>query len=111
MTEKEKDKNLIVLDAYEVSFRIPERITVRTALEYWSIVTSSLMSPHRILRQWEACTSCGLVEDWKCERFPDPTVSLEDVPAEDERYVAGLIMAATSHVQAHMNEIRSVEKN
>lgn len=104
-------ENTITLENFGARFSIPERIGVRTALQYWSIVTSAFNSDYRLVKQWEACVTCGLLENWECERFPDPGVPLSEVSAEDEMFVAQLIMGVTTHVQMHMNRIRSVEKN
>mgnify|MGYP001026686508 CR=1 FL=1 len=109
--EKQEAKNKVILERYGASFSIPEKIGVRTALQYWSIVTAAFNTEYRLVKQWEACVTCGLLEDWECEAFPDPTIPLSEVSAEDEMLVAQLIMNVTTEVQMHMNRIRSVEKN
>ena len=107
----EEEKNLITLDGYDASFRFPERVSVKTALKYWSIVTAAMNTDSRLLKQWEACVQCGFLEDWQCERFPDPTIPLDEVAEENEMYVSQVIMVAVARCQTFMMRTRSVEKN
>ena len=106
-----EDKNLVVIHGYDASFRFPERVTVKTALKYWSIVTSAMNTEMRLIKQWEACIQCDFLQDWQCERFPDPNVPLDEVPEDDEMYVSQLIMSVVARCQAFMRRTRSVEKN
>jgi hypothetical protein len=110
MTNK-NERDLITLEPFGASFRLPERIGVENALNYWSMVSVSYQSKNRLVKIWEAALECDLLRDWECERFPDPSVPLEDVPAEDEMFVAQLIISVANRVQAFMSETRSVEKN
>ena len=107
----EEDKNLVTLEGYDASFRFPERVSVKTALKYWSIVTAAMNTEYRLLRQWEACVQCGFLQDWDCERFPDPKIPLEKVPEDDEMYVSQVIMVVAARCQNFMMNTRSVEKN
>lgn len=111
MTDKKQEVNLITIEPFGVSFHLPERIGVETALNYWSLVSASFRTKNYITRVWKAALECDLLQGWECERFPDPTIPLEDVPAEEEMYVAQLIMSVVNRVQAFMSETRSVEKN
>ena len=107
----EEDTNLVILEGYDASFRFPERVSVKTALTYWSIVTAAMGTEMRLLKQWEACVQCGFLQDWECERFPDPRTPLDEVPEEDEMYVSQVIMVAVARCQTFMMRTRSVEKN
>lgn len=111
MANKKQENDLITIEPFGASFRLPERIGVETALTYWSIVSIHFQSKNHIIKIWEAALECDLLRDWECERFPDPNIPLDDVPVEDEMFVAQLIMSVAGRVQNFMSSIRSVEKN
>lgn len=111
MANKEKETDLMEIEQFGLSFRFPERIGVEAALSYWSMVSMSFQSKNRLLRIWQAALECELLQDWKCERFPDPNVPLDDIPVEDEMFVAQLIIAVANRAQNFMTATRSVEKN
>lgn len=111
MANKEKETDLMEIEQFGLSFRFPERIGVENALRYWSMLGKSFQSDNRLLEIWEAALKCDMLQDWKCERFPDPNVPLADVPADDEMFVAQLIISVSNRIQAFMTATRSVEKN
>ena len=111
MTKEKLEPNLITIEQFDLSFKLPERVGVENALNYWSMVSMYFKTKNHILKIWEAAIECDLLQDWQCERFPDPKVPLEDVPVEDEIFVANLIITVVNHVQSFMSATRSVEKN
>lgn len=102
------DENLVNLEDLEASFRLPEKIDTRTSLRYWARVTQTITSDLRFINEWEAVNDLGLIQDWKCEYFPDPTVPIETI---NDNRVANLIMRVVVEIWVRMSEMRRISKN
>ena len=88
-----------------IRFTVPDKITVRQQLAYFSIVTS-IDESAALERRWEGAKY--LIGEWECELIPDKDVSLDDLYSLEETSI--LIWAGTQIVN-HMNSLEETPKN
>ena len=88
-----------------IRFTIPDKITVRQQLAYFSIVTSVGVS-ERLEGNWEGARS--LIDEWECELIPDKDVSLDELHNIDQTNL--LIWVGTQAIK-HMNSLEETPKN
>ena len=88
-----------------VSFQLPDRVTVRQQLAYYS-GAGLAVGDELFERYWQGAKA--IITDWKCEALPDIHAdlgSLTDPKATD------VILWAGMEVKRHMESLDSVPKN
>ena len=88
------------------SFMVPDKITVRQQLAYYSALTDAFDEPTWVQR-WRA--AAVLIQDWKSESIPDP--QSVDLDAEDSGLVASILVWAGSAVLRHLRDLERLPKN
>lgn len=86
-------------------FVVPDNITVRQQLAYYSEVTASNSSTH-IEKLWTGARA--LIIEWECLEFPDRDTDLNSV---DNPHITDVIMWASLEVKRHINALEYVPKN
>lgn len=86
------------------SFQIPDRVTVRMQLAYFSEAALA-RGEELFVRLWEAAKA--IIAEWKCEGIP-LDVDLDE--ATDPR-ATEVILWASTEVKAHMDSLERVPKN
>lgn len=89
------------------TFAVPDKITVRQQLAYYSAAASvekSLFLEH----SWEAAKQLIIPQSWKCEIMPELNASLDDLTSPQ---VADVILWAGMKIREHLSEYESVPKN
>lgn len=92
-------------DKLGASFNLPDRITVRQQLAYFS-EAGLAHGDELFLRLWYGARK--LISDWKCEAFPDPSVNLDEV---DDPRIAEVVLWAGMEVKTHMDRLDTIPKN
>lgn len=86
-------------------FSIPDRITVRQQLEYYSLA-GGVVGREMLFRYWEGARA--LITIWDCELIPDKDVSLDDITDPEQTQ---LVIWAGLQVRTYMNMLDSIPKN
>lgn len=86
-------------------FVVPDKITVRQQLAYFSEITSAASNNH-IEKLWVGARS--LITEWECPDFADMDMDLNKV---DNPKVTDVIMWAALEVKKHINNLEAVPKN
>ena len=94
-----------IKDVPHVRFVIPDTITVREQLRYYSAMTIPY-GKEMFIRYWEGAKV--LVTEWECELFPDKNVDLDTVT--DANIPAILIWAGMT-VKNHIDSMANAPKN
>lgn len=100
----------VELKEHGVSFKLPDVISVRDLLRFQAGYAQSSQGPDKDLvfvKRWELVNELGLLEDWKCEYWPDPKASLMD--AENPK-VAYMVISVVNEVFTQMMTLREVPK-
>jgi hypothetical protein len=84
------------------TFTIPDKITVRQQLEYFSAGAGLPLA----LRHWEGAKT--LVQKWECAELPDYTVDLDSIT--DPKATTFIIWAGIQVMQ-FVNALDSIPKN
>jgi hypothetical protein len=87
-----------------VSFRVPDRPTVRQQLAYFS-EAGMAVGKAMFERLWLGALT--MITDWQCDFFKEPEGGLEEV--SDPR-ITEAILWASAKVQAHMNSLDDLPK-
>ena len=96
------------LKQFEVKFSLPEKITVKQALQFWAVFSCAVdIRELMFVELWAVIVRLGLIENWECAYFSLET-PLESV--FDPR-VANLVMHICTLVYKHMDGLRVTEKN
>jgi hypothetical protein len=99
MTEYKNEK-------LETSFALPEVITVRMQMAYFSQIARS-SGDELFFRLWRGATA--LVRDWQSKIIPDPEKL--DLDSETNPQATELIIWAGLRVQERMNSLEQIPKN
>lgn len=89
----------------ECRFTVPDRPTVRQQMT-WADAISTRDGVIRTEYYWSGVLT--LIEDWECEIFPDPRVSLDDV---DNPSILTVIRWAAIQAMYHMTGLEDIPKN
>ena len=89
----------------ECRFTIPDRPTVRQQMT-WQDTISARDGKIRTEFWWAG--TLGLIQDWECESFPDPHVSLDEV---DNPSIRRVINWASTEAMLYMVSLEDIEKN
>jgi len=92
-------------DDFGVSFSVPDKVTVRQQLAYYSEAARAA-NEDLFMRLWLGARQ--VLDDWKCEAMPDRFADLDSVT--DPR-AAGAITWAAMQVKSHMDKLEQVPKN
>jgi hypothetical protein len=85
-------------------FVVPDKITVRTQLAYYSEISLGTSSTH-VEKLWNGARL--LIQDWECPAFPLDT----DLDKVDDPKIAEVIMWAALEVKKHVNNLETIPKN
>jgi len=86
-------------------FTVPDRPTVRQQMTFQDAISRK----DGYLRSefyWRGAIS--LIDEWECESFPDPRVSLDEV---DNRSILSIINWASTQVLLHVTGLEDISKN
>ena len=89
----------------ELKFNIPDKITVRQQLTYFSEITNVSAEKDFMIRLWFGARS--LFTNWECSLFSQDV----DIETEDNPKVTELILWAALQVRDHMNSLDRIPKN
>jgi hypothetical protein len=99
---------LIEYPELEVTFELPEKISVNTNLRFWAGWRQAEdAGDFVVIKRWELINRLGLLTKWQCAYFPDPKVDLDEV---DNARVADVVVRAVASVFQYMLELRAIEK-
>lgn len=93
-------------DDLGVSFTLPEQLTMREHLAYRSRLVDSVDVDYNT-RQWLAVIP--LLDDWKCEKIPDPATF--DLDTLSTWKMADIILYVANTTISHMLEMEDVDPN
>ena len=93
-------------DDLGVSFEIPDKITVRKQLAFYS-AASAFSGEMQYGRYWAA--AMAVIENWKSELIPDPAKL--DMDDESNPSIATAIIWVSNTAIAHLNRLEAVPKN
>jgi hypothetical protein len=88
-----------------VRFTVPDKITVRQQLAYFSAATG-LDPSKRLERNWSGAKT--LIEEWECELIPDKDVNLDELYSLEE---TNIVIWVGNKVYAHMVSLEETPKN
>jgi len=88
-----------------VRFTLPEKITVRNQLLFYSLIGES-EGPDKYEGYWAAAKM--LIEDWECKRLPETNVDLGKI--EDPK-ITSIILWVGTQVLSYMANLGDVSKN
>ena len=95
-------------DDLGASFEIPEKISVGTNLRFWAgFRQAEDYGDYVVIKRWQLINSLGLLTNWKCDYFPDPTIDLETI--EDSK-VAYVVVRVVSDIFKYMVDAKAIEK-
>jgi len=96
------------LKQFEAKFSLPEKITVKQALQFWAVFSGSINNREMLFVElWAVIVRLGLIENWECAYF-----SLETpLEAVFDPRVATLVMHICTLVYKHMESLRVTGKN
>lgn len=89
-----------------VKFSLPDKLTVRDQLAYYSAVGDAFGEPTWI-RYWRGASE--LVRDWECELIPN--IKELDIDAETNPDIATIAIWVGKQVVGILTEMESVPKN
>lgn len=92
-------------EALGVSFRLPDRLTVRQQLAYYSARLADGQGD-QFAALWRG--ALALVEDWRCESLPDPRGA--DLDALYDPRITGVVLWTGTTVSAYVRELEAVPK-
>jgi len=92
-------------DKLSARFVVPDKITVRQQLAYFSLATS-IESEKLVERLWAA--GQPLITEWECASFPDLSLSLDQC---DDPRVTDVIIWAALQIKGHINNLDKIPKN
>ena len=85
-------------------FVVPDKITVRQQLEYFS----EARVPNRPVFERLWLGALPLIQDWQCEILPDQNVNLDDIT---NPHITEVIVWAGVLVKQHIDALDYTEKN
>lgn len=88
------DNNVYENDDLGVSFRLPEKMTVRQQLTVRERVWGTLDDAPAAVRFWESMLP--MVMDWESEDYPDPASI--DIDTEDDLKATNIILWASARM-------------
>ena len=91
----------------DCTFALPDKITVRQQLAYFS-ASSSVDQAQFLERSWEGAKAIIIPQSWKCAIMPDINADLDDLT---DPAVADVILWAGMRVREHMNGLEALPKN
>lgn len=94
-------------EALGVAFALPEKPTVRQMLAFRSGIILRQSPQDTIASYWEGFLA--LVQDWQCERLPDPQVV--DLDAETSVKIADIIMWCANTAAGHTAQWEQQDPN
>lgn len=89
----------------ELRFVIPDKITVRQQLTYFSEITNVSAEKDYMVRLWYGARS--LIITWECGLFNKDV----DIEAEDNPRITELILWVSLKVRDYMNSLDRIPKN
>lgn len=89
----------------ELRFVIPDKITVRQQLTYFSEITNVSAEKDYMVRLWYGARS--LLTAWECSLFNKDV----DIEAEDNPRITELILWVSLKVRDYMNSLDRIPKN
>lgn len=92
-------------DQTPCTFTVPDKITVKQQLEYFSAAGGSAGNEYWF-RLWQAAKT--LIQDWQCEIMPDIDTDLETVT---DPQISGVVVWAGVKVSEHINSLQAISKN
>ena len=84
------------------SFEVPDKVTVRQQLRYFSAVGTEKDEP-TFVQMWPGVGV--LAENWQCELLPDPKVSLDDITNPEQ---VRIVVWAGTTVFRHIDKLENV---
>lgn len=90
-----------------VSFTLPDKMTARQQLVFRRKTAGFVEADDLYIRYWEAAVE--LVQDWECEKLPDPAAF--DLDAEVAADVVDIVMYAANVTAGHFFSIGEVDPN
>jgi len=92
-------------DELSARFTVPDKLTVRQQLQYYSTVAFS-DKKDMVERSFEGAKL--LIDEWHCDLLPSLDDSLDEVT---NPLVADVILWATRKVREHVSQLRELPKN
>lgn len=90
---------------HKCKFTIPEKITVRQQLEYFSAI-GGVWDKNTLTRWWIGATQ--LIQAWECKTMPDFNVDIDEV---SDPAITDIIVWAGTAVRGHINSLDEIPKN
>lgn len=91
----------------ECKFAVPDKVTVRQQLAYYS-AASSVDQSMFLERSWEGAKTIIIPQSWKCDVMPDLNASLDDMT---DPQATEIILWAGIRVRDHINGLEVIAKN
>jgi hypothetical protein len=88
-----------------VRFTVPDKITVRQQLAYFSTI-AGIDQSERFERRWESAKT--MIEEWECELIPDKDVSLDEMYSLDQ---TNILIWVGNQVVNYLNSLEETPKN
>lgn len=88
----------------KVRFVIPDKITVRLQMAYYSEATGVIRQNH-FERLWYGARA--IMQEWECELF-DKNINLDEV---DDPRITEIIVWASAQVKVYINNLEAIPKN
>ncbi len=92
-------------DRLSARFVVPDKITVRQQLAFFSMATS-VLSPDLVEKLWNAARV--LITEWECPALPDMNTDLNEC---FDPQATDVIIWAALEVKAHINNLETIPKN